>query len=84
MPPIQQGWNQATPAMQSVFSRGIGRPGTRRKAVRAKLGTSTKRVKRKVKARAARAAGKPARLVKGSAAAKRYMAKLRAMVKRRR
>lgn len=69
---VQQGWNQATAAMQTTMARGVGSaraaPRRRRKAKAAsapKRRASSRKTKR------------PARLVKGSAAAKRYMASIR-------
>lgn len=84
---VQQGWNQSTAASQAIMSGGLGVPrsspkprrGTRRASVpRPPRREPTTRPQRK------RATGKLQRLVKGSAAAKRHMAKLRRMVGRRR
>lgn len=70
-------WGQSTPATQAVAGMLRTRSaGTRKR--RAK----TKRAAPKKKRAAARRGGKKARLVKGSAAAKRYMAKIRRMRKR--
>lgn len=69
------GFAQQTPAVQSAFLRR-GRGGARRRrktAARSKL-------RRAVRAKGRN--GKLKRLVKGSAAAKRHMAKLRRMRKR--
>lgn len=77
------GFAQQTPAVQTLVSR----PST---VTRKKSGSAPKRRKKRVakkapaRKRAVRRArsGKPARLVKGSAAAKAHMAKLRKMRKR--
>jgi len=79
----QQGWNQATAAMQTTMVRGLAggassSPGTRRRRrTKSVVRAVTKRVKRRAKGRAAK-------FVKGSAAAKAHMAKLRRMVDKRR
>jgi hypothetical protein len=69
------GLGQQTPAVQAML------PGR----VRKKRSPRKKRAKKKATPRGRRTAAKkkPARLVKGSAAAKRHMAKLRKMQKRR-
>lgn len=66
-------WGQATPSMQQMLG------GVRRVAGKKRRKAKAKRAKRKAKvgATAARRAGKPKRLVKGSAAAKAWMAKIR-------
>lgn len=82
----QQGWNEQTPASQAIMLTGLaGRPMNggsagpkRRRKARSASG------KGKTRRRAKRAAGKAAKFVKGSAAAKRHMAKLRKMVGKRR
>jgi hypothetical protein len=74
---VQQGMNSQTPAVQNLLARAFG-SGVRRVARRVKRKVKSA-VKRKVKARAS---GKAARLVKGSAAAKRYMAKIRRLRKK--
>lgn len=74
---VQQGVNQQTPAAQSVWrtaggSRGSSNGGRRKrkkKATRSKRTASTRRASSSKK--------RPARLVKGSLAAKRYMASIR-------
>jgi len=92
---VQQGWNQGTAAMQTTMARGLGvaRRVATRVARRSSDGWRVKRATRpsgstvrRAAAKSARksARGVPARLVKGSAAARRHMAKLRAMVGRRR
>lgn len=85
----QQGWNQQTPAVQSMLGGAMG--AMRRTASRAKRAVS--RVASRVRRKTARASGakrsarsssngkRPARLVKGSAAAKAYMAKIRKLRK---
>ena len=77
------GWSQQTPAVQALLSRGST---TRRKtpARRKKRATPAKRRRtparrRKVARKRTRSGKKPAYMVKGSAAAKRHMAKLRKM-----
>jgi len=79
----QQGWNQSTSAQQQIMSMGLGGRVARgvRRAARAgarRAGKKVAKYARKVKrvARAAKRSGR-ARLVKGSAAAKAYMAKIR-------
>jgi hypothetical protein len=68
---VQQGWNQATAAMQTTMARGVG--GTRA-APRRRKAKAAAAPKRRASARKTK---RPARLVKGSAAAKRYMASIR-------
>lgn len=75
----QQGWSQQTPAVQTLLSQAFGtvkRAGTKK---RRKKATSTRSRKRSASSRkrASSSRKKPARLVKGSAAAKRYMASIR-------
>jgi hypothetical protein len=76
------GFAQQTAATQALFQRA-GRTGGRRSAA------TRRRRKRKTAARAAPVRrrktarrGKPARLVKGSAAARRHMARIRKMRRR--
>lgn len=70
------GFAQQTPAVQSLYrGRKSGGGGRRRRRAKA-----TAAAPRRRKKKAAGARGK-ARLVKGSAAAKRYMAKIRRMRK---
>jgi len=87
---IPMGFSQATAAMQSVLRSAVG--GQMRSATRGsrskkrRKATLTSRVRRKTSrsgSRVRRATRKAARFVKGSAAAKRHMAKLRKMVKRK-
>lgn len=70
------GLAQQTSAVQSLYRKGRGGSKRRRKS-------ATKKVARTAKRRVRRAAaGKAKRLVKGSAAAKRYMSKIRKMRKK--
>ena len=73
-----QAMSQQTPAVQSMLapwmnggSVGSSRPRRKRAAVRVKTKTTKRRATKSANGR------KPARLVKGSAAAKRYMASIR-------
>lgn len=72
------GFSEQTPAVKALLSNG-SRP--RRKTTRKKRTTKRKTTARKrpAKRRATARTKKPARMVKGSAAAKRHMAKLRRM-----
>lgn len=73
-----------TPAQQVLFQpRGSARSanGTRRRRRKSAAKTTRRKGKKKGAARRARG-GKAARFVKGSAAAKRHMAKLRRMRRR--
>lgn len=85
---VQQGWNQATAAQQVLMAMGLGSSGSRRRRA------SSRRTRASPKRRKRRATSKPRRrassrrrtvkrLVKGSPAAKRHMAKLRRMRRRR-
>lgn len=82
----QQGWNQQSPAAQQIIRAGLGAAraiSSRRRTKRSRAATSRKRSKR---ARSSKRASNStrrtkSRLVKGSAAAKAYMAKLRKMRK---
>lgn len=85
------GLGQMTRASQSVFARGARRsaPRVRGRArrtsarlTRRMAQTTPRGSKRYFKTRKSRSRSKPARLVRGSAAAKRYMAKIRKMRKR--
>lgn len=71
---------QMTPAMQVLRQALTGRRTT---AKRRKRRTTAKSAPRKRKARAGGKKKRAARLVRGSAAAKRYMAKIRRMRKRK-
>lgn len=73
------GWGQQTPAIQATARLAAGvrsATGGRRRRRKAKRASAAPRKRRR------RASGKT-RLVKGSAAAKRYMAKIRRMRKRK-
>lgn len=76
------GAGSQTPAVQHMTSKAMGpaRRKKRRKKVAKKRPTTRRRVAKK---RATGSKKKPARLVKGSAAAKRHMAKLRKMRRKR-
>lgn len=80
---IQYGWAEQTPAIRNTLARA---PGARSSAPRRRRRKAAAKTVRKAARRAKRAGGKAARFVKGSAAAKRHMAKLRklAMKARRR
>ena len=76
------GWSQQTAATQALLQpkRRTRRKKTRRKTARKKTATRRSPARRTSTTRRSTARKKkPARLVKGSAAAKRHMAKLRAM-----
>jgi len=68
------GFAQQTPATQALFQRS-GRVGGKRSAAKRKRAKKT--AARAAPKRRRKRAGKKARLVKGSAAAKRYMASIR-------
>lgn len=82
---------QQTPAVMAL-TRAVGArmvrttTGTRRRArpVKRRAATTTRRAKAVRSSARRRSVGRKARLVKGSAAARRYMAKIRGMRKRRR
>jgi hypothetical protein len=79
------GFAQQTVAVQSALSRRA-KPKrrartTRKSPVRRKKTVARKRRAAPASRKRARASSRPARLVKGSAAAKRYMAKIRKMRK---
>lgn len=78
MATIQQGWGSMTAATQNTIRKAIG--GAVRSGVR-KVKRKVKSTAKRVTKRAAKRSGKAARLVKGSAAAKRYMAKIRKLRK---
>lgn len=76
------GLGQMTRASQLVFQRAMGaRNGTGSRKRRKRNGVAKAR-KRASRAASSRRTRKPARMVAGSAAAKRHMAKLRKMRKR--
>lgn len=71
------GFAQQTPATQAMFQRA-GRIGGKRSAAKRRRKSSKKKVGRAVRAKKrTKRSTKPARLVKGSAAAKKYMASIR-------
>lgn len=74
---------QSTPAMQWAFAKASGARGGRTTAKRRRKRAKATITPRRTKAKRARARG-GARMVKGSAAAKRYMAKIRKMRRRKR
>lgn len=73
----QQGWSQQTPAVQTMLQQAFGT--VRRTASRKRRKTATRAKSKRSPARRAssKKRSKPARMVKGSAAAKRYMASIR-------
>jgi hypothetical protein len=74
--PLQQGMNQQTPAVIHLIRTAVGRvarSGTKRR----RKGSKKKHVARRARGKSTRRTKRPARLVKGSAAAKRYMASIR-------
>lgn len=75
---LPAGFNQATPAMQLTAQRALGGRsyGTRRRR-KARTTATRKRKAASRRGRSTRRASKPARLVKGSRAAKAWMAKIR-------
>jgi len=78
----QQGWSQQTPAARAIISAGYSAPkrASTRRSASSRTGSRTRRKKRagSSKKRKLKSAGKKLkRLVKGSAAAKAYMAKIR-------
>lgn len=79
------GFSQQTMATKALLSprsaTGRRKTGTRKKRPTKKRARPARRKATSVRRRRAKA-GRPARLVKGSAAAKRYMAKIRKMRKR--
>lgn len=72
------GFGQQTAATQALFQRA-GRIGGMRSAAkrRKRKKTASGKVSRRAPQRRRRSSARPARLVKGSAAAKRYMARIR-------
>lgn len=82
----QQGWNQGTPAMRAIMSVGLAAGRSLRSSkrrTRSSTATPKRRKKRasssgkRTRKSASSRKGKLSRLVKGSAAAKAYMAKIR-------
>lgn len=82
MPGIyQQGMNQQTPAVQTILRGSLG--GGARSTSKRKSRTSARKTTKKAKTkRMSSAKSTAARFVKGSPAAKRFMAKLRKMRKK--
>lgn len=77
---VQQGWSQGTAAMQSIMrgALAVGRRTTSRRRSKRSAGAAVKKRKKRASSSGSRSrSSKPARLVKGSAAAKRYMASIR-------
>lgn len=74
-----QGFAQQSQAVQAILR---GKSPTRKKRRTTKKRTAKKRVVKKRATARRRTTKQPARMVKGSAAAKRHMAKLRKMRKR--
>lgn len=79
----QQGWGQMTPAQSTIIRSGLagatrllGRSSTSRK--RRKYSSAARGRKRSASSGSRKKKSGASRLIKGSAAAKRYMAKLRA------
>lgn len=74
---------EQTPAVQALLT-GIAPRGrvARKKRATKKRATKKRATRKRAAPRAAKRKAKPARLVKGSAAAKRHMAKLRKMQRR--
>lgn len=81
----QQGWNQQSPAAQQIIRSGLGvarSTVSRRRSKSSKARTGKRRSKRASSSkRRSSTSRKLQRLVKGSAAAKAYMARLRKMRK---
>ena len=75
------GFAQQTPATQALFARA-GRKGGLRSAAKRRRKRKTKAKTTRTRTRRTRSTRRKARLVKGSAAAKRYMARIRKMRKR--
>jgi hypothetical protein len=73
------GFAQMTPASQAMFQRAGARGGRRSAAKRRRKAVAKRSAPKR---RAGKRAKRPARLVKGSAAAKKYMAKIRRKRKR--
>ncbi len=75
------GFMQGTPSMQLIASKGAKAVGKKRRAKRKKAKAAPKSKRRAAVAGAKRRSSKK-RLVKGSAAARAYMAKIRKMRKK--
>lgn len=80
----QQGWGQMTPAVRqtlaTVFSTRTRSASSKRRSKSKKAAASSSK-RRRASSRRSKRSAKPARLIKGSAAAKRYMAKIRKLRK---
>lgn len=82
MPVIQQGVSQQTAAAQQVWrTSGGSRSGSRRAGKKRKRTGTSRRRASSTRRRASSGKKRKSKLVKGSAAAKRYMAKIRKMRK---
>lgn|SRR5512139_447254 len=85
---IQQGWNDQTPAIRALLGdamrvRKVSTSGKRRKRRNAATAKKSRAVRKAKAAKPAKRGKKnAARLVKGSAAAKRFMARIRKMRKK--
>lgn len=79
---FQQGMSQQTPAVQSLLRGVAGRSGKAPRRKRSGASKSTGSKKRRASSKSSRKASKAKRFVKGSAEAKRHMAKLRRMRKK--
>lgn len=77
----QQGWNQQTPAIQTLLRTAVGSAPRKARTKARSIGAKVKRAASKVRRVASKVKKTKARLVKGSAAAKRYMAKIRKLRK---
>lgn len=77
----QQGWSQQTPAARAIMGAGLGSrsPSSPRRKRRSRAAAGKKPKKRASTSRSSGKSSKLKRLVKGSAAAKRFMAKIRKM-----
>lgn len=86
---VQQGWSQMTAAAQQIIRSGLGsiarKTGSRRRSKSSSPARARKSKRRgsgsKKRATSSRKSSRPARLVKGSKAAKAYMAKIRKLRK---
>lgn len=79
----QQGFGQQTPAVQTIIRAGMGMLSRARSSTRRKKSsrTSTSKKRKKSAGSSRKRSTTLKRLVKGSAAAKRYMAKIRKLRK---
>lgn len=76
---VQQGMDQQTPAIKTLLRGVVGRSigSTRKRKAR-----TTRKATKRTKTARRKSSGKAARFVKGSAAAKAFMARLRAKRKK--